>query len=223
MTDIHASTFALDLLHAAPGEADPAVRAHVDGCDRCAAYLAELDSLDAGRPPAPRPPPARRVRRWAPVAVGLALAAAVALVLWRGRDEAQETGYVAAKGVPSAQLLVRREGETFVWDGRAPVRAHDALALRVACEGLAHVAVVARTSRDVAWSRLKDVDCPGGPSATLPFTLLVDEEPTSEELVVVMSKKTLDDRWLAAAAEGVRAADRWAVRFELTKETGRDR
>jgi hypothetical protein len=126
--------------------------------------------------------------------------------------------YVGVKGTPSVELLIHRDGETFLWDGHAPIRPHDALALRVACEGLSHVAVASRDAPGDAWTRVKEVDCPSGPSATLPFTLLVDEEPVDERFAVVVSRAPLDDAALGAAAGApARTADVWAVQFDLAK------
>jgi hypothetical protein len=217
------STFALDRFRAT-GAREPATASHLATCGRCRAYLASLDAIDASRPPAPVPAASLSARsgppwrRWLPAAAGLA-AAAGALVYLGGRARTDGT-YVGVKGMPSVELMVHRDGETFLWNGRAPIRAGDALAFRVACEGLSAVAVAAPSAAS-GWTRLKDADCPAGPSATLPFTLLVDGTGQSERFVVVVSKSALDDEALGAAASaGSRTADVWAVGFDLPKAPG---
>lgn len=147
-------------------------------------------------------------------ATSFALAAGVALVLRRAGD-ATDGGYVGIKGSPAVQLLVSRGGTASIWDGHAPVHPGDALAIRVACEGLSRVAVAGWAAS--GWARLKDGGCPASP-APLPFTLVVDGEPGNERFAVVLSKQALDDGALASAArETARTADLWTVRFDLPK------
>jgi|CZKU01.1.fsa_nt_gi hypothetical protein len=220
------STFALDL-YRATGAGEPGTSSHLATCERCRAYLASLDVLDASRPPLTTTHAASararrsgaRMRWMMPAGASLAVAAG-ALVYLAGRART-DGAYVGVKGMPSVELLVHRDAETFVWNGSAPIRAGDALAFRVACEDLAHVAVASPAGNGAVWARLKDADCPVGPSATLPFSLLVDSEGQIERFVVVVSKKVLDDDALrSAAAAGSRTADVWAVRFELSKAAG---
>lgn len=219
------SPFVLDLHWASREPPDAALAEHIARCERCRAYLAGLGALDADRPVAflgvgPRAK-SRTLggRRWAgPLASGLAAAACVALILSH-RHAARTGGYVGVKGTPAVELLIRHGGETAIWDGNTAVHPGDALAMRVACEGLAHVAVAASSqAANFGWSRLADADCPADPAAPLPFTLVVDELPGDEHFVVVISRATLDDaRMSRAAAETTRTADAWTVRFDVPK------
>lgn len=222
----HVSAFTLDVFWASGRPRDSAIEEHIAGCRRCRAYLATLDALrDAGPATGPPLPSAlhssrpRIVARWGWSAAGaVALAASVSLFLVRGWHPAT-TRYVAAKGVPGVQVLVHREGGTHVWDGRSPVRPGDLLALRVACEGLEHVAVASPGPTE--WARLSNAACPrqGEP---LPFTLVVDAEPGDERLAVVLSREQMDDRGLRRAiAEAQRTEDVWVADFILPKETDR--
>jgi hypothetical protein len=216
------STFALDVYWASGRPRDAAVEAHLARCERCQGYLANLDSLQAK---APRPPfvgarPVMPRRRWAlPVAAASALALAAGFfLLLRGRPaDTEASSYVGVKGTPAVQLLVHRDRETRLWDGRSPVHPGDALALRVACEGLKRV-VVAAPGRE-GWERLSGTACPEH-DEPLPFTLKVDREPGDEHVVVVLSQDDIDERTLQRAiAESRRTADVWVVSFVLPKET----
>ncbi len=213
------STLALDVYWATGRSGDDALSAHVAECARCSAYLADLDALEASGPP---PPAVERIarRRWmAPAAGILALAAGIALYVKTRPPE--EDHYVGRKGTPAVQVLVHRESDTRIWDGRSPLRPGDALALRVACEGMKHVAVAAPTT--VGWSRLSSASCEDG-DAPLPFTLKVDDVPGDEKLAVVLSRDPLDDDTLQRSiAEGRRAANVWVVSFVMPKETEKNR
>jgi hypothetical protein len=214
------STFALDVFWASGRSGDAVLEAHVASCSPCRGYLASLDALGAGPAPrlAPLPPPVRR--RWAlPVAATLAMAAAFAVIA-RPRG-AEEPGYVGAKGTPAVQLLVHREHDTHIWDGRAPVHPGDALALRVACEGLRWVTVA--SPGPSGWARLSESACPGR-DEPLPFTLHVNDAPGDEKLAVVLSPRAIDDATMQAAiAEPQRVPDVWVVSMMLPKETETDR
>jgi hypothetical protein len=239
-TEGDVSTFALDVYWASGRRAEPELESHIASCARCLAYLARLQRLAAEDCPespavvAPHPglPPVGtggrsgadepgRKRRWAlpsAIGAGLALAAGV-LLLVRGRPP--ERQYVAAKGTPAVQVLVHRSADTWVWDGHSPVRPGDALALRVACEGLDHVAVASPGAQGLG--RIADVECPVG-GAPLPFTLVVDDAPGEEQLAVVLSREALDDDTLRdAIGESRHAADVWVAGFVLPKETGSER
>jgi hypothetical protein len=214
------STFALDVYWAAGRPRDAGVEAHVAGCERCRQYLASLDGLQASAPSAPfvgaRPALARR--RWAlPVAAAGALAmAATFLALVRSRS-IEPGAYVGVKGTPAVQLLVHRERETRIWDGRSPVHPGDALALRVACEGLKHVVVASPANG--GWVRLSGTACPEH-DEPLPFTLKVDSDPGDEQVAVVLSQDEIDDQTLERAiSESRRTADVWVVSFLLPKTT----
>jgi hypothetical protein len=218
------STFALDVYWASGRSGDAALESHVAGCDRCRAYLASLDALVESSPVLPFPAPSKSKatrRQWAvPVIGALALAAGLALVV-RGRQFTTDGGYVGIKGTPAVQLLLHRDRDTHVWDGHSPLHPGDALALRVACEGLKHVVVA--TPGASGWVRLSSTGCPvnGDP---LPFTLQVDEEPGEEKLAVVLSQDELDDDTLQKAiAETRQTADTWVLSYVLPKETEKNR
>jgi hypothetical protein len=218
------STFALDVYWASGRSGNAGIERHLKECERCRAYLSSLDARLEAAPAKPATPSvrglgsARRVGmgRWLwPATGGIALAAGV-LFLVRGRSPSGD--YIATKGTPAVQLLVHRDGDTRVWDGRSPVHPGDALALRVACEGLGHVAVAAPGPD--AWVRLSDAPCPAQADA-LPFTLRVDDQPGDERLAVVLSRTAMGDAQLRAAiAETTRSDDAWVVGFVLPKETG---
>jgi hypothetical protein len=223
------STFALDVYWASGRRAEPELESHIASCERCLAYLARLQELaEEDRPESPAVAPllglravGGRKRRWAlpsAIGAGLALAAGV-LLLVRGRPP--ERDYVAAKGTPAVQVLVHRSADTWIWDGHSPVRPGDALALRIACEGLDHVAVASPGAQGVG--RIADAECPVGGGA-LPFTLVVDDAPGEEQLEVVLSREALDDDALREAiGESRHAADVWVAGFVLPKETGSER
>lgn len=210
------------------GRGDPTLEEHITGCARCLAYLAGLEELAESRPrgPVPAAAPVRDVterpkRRWTlPSALGAGLALAAGLVLLvRGRPV--ERPYVGLKGTPAVQVLVHRQADTWIWDGRAAVRPGDALALRVACEGLDHVTVASAGA--AGWGRITDAACPVE-AAPLPFTLVVDGTPGDEQLAVVLSRDALDDDTLRGAiGESRRTADVWVAGFVLPKETGSER
>jgi len=221
------SMFELDVFwaeRAAGAGGDVAVAAHVAGCARCQAYLASLDAFQLPEPMAPRAPSARArarsLRAWSFAAAG-ALAAAAAVTLFVHGRAAQNDGYVGIKGTPAVQVLLHRGQQTRVWDGHAPLHPGDALALRVACEGLKRVVVAAPAAS--GWARLSEGACPAS-DEPLPFTLRVDDEPGDEKLAVVLSQDAVDDEALQKAiTDERRAADVWVVRFVMAKETENDR
>jgi hypothetical protein len=225
------STLVLDVYWASGQAADAALERHLRECARCRAYLEHLARLEGSSPgglagalPRPRVSPLRRLRAlraWAaPMAGALALAAAIVLLV-HTRASSPAAGYVGVKGTPAVQLLLHRGSDTHVWDGAERVRPGDALALRVACEGLVRVAVAA-LDHD-RWQRLSDSSCPRG-DEPLPFTLVVDGEGESERLAVVLSDDALDDaRLRGAIAANERTTDLWVVDFILTNDTETDR
>jgi hypothetical protein len=149
----------------------------------------------------------------------LALAAGTLLYV-RERSAAEEASYVGVKGTPAAQVLVRRAGGVQLWDGTAPVHPGDALAVRVACEDFAHVAIVADAPDDRAIVRAWDGPCPAPPSdAPLPFTFVVDGQPGRERFAVVFSRASLDDGELGATMRAaVRDRNAWTLTFDFAKE-----
>jgi hypothetical protein len=210
----HASSFELDVYFASGGdEGDSATARHVAECARCRAYLEGLEALHA----LPPPTPARAPRRyWIPAVATLALAAAVALFVSRERSRDEELSYVGAKGSPAAQILIRSAGQVRVWDGASPVRSGDALAVHLACEEFSYVTVATD-----AVARPWEGPCGSAPS-TLPFTLLVDDQPGREHFNVVLSRARLTDEGLRAAIVGeTRSRNVWTISFDFVKEDPR--
>jgi hypothetical protein len=125
---------------------------------------------------------------------------------------------VGVKGTPSVQILVHHDSATKIWDGRTPVHAGDAIALRAACGDLAHVTVVAEDGAHGGWTRLGDAPCPKNDDA-LPFTLVVDGQSQAERIAVVMSAARLpDDDLHRAARDSERSTQTWVVRFVIPEE-----
>lgn len=206
----HYSTFELDVAFAEGSLDEGPLAAHLRACDRCRAYVAALE----GQLPLPDAPPARpKFARLVGVGTTVLLAAAAVLLFVRTRDAGP--GYVGTKGTPAVQLLLRRDGATRIWDGRESVRAGDALALHVACEGYRHVTIAGREG--AAWQRLEDVECPAQPSV-LPFTLRVDDRPGDEAIAVVLSSDRLSSEAIAQYASGKPAAPHWVHVHVLAKE-----
>lgn len=224
----HISMFELDLYFATQLP-DARIEEHVTTCTSCGGYLAELAALQMQRsmplPAGGRPGGGSSARRSRPRALGLTLAAGLAvlgavtglLVVSR-----EEPAAVASKGTPAAQLLVRRGEVTRPWDGESPVRPGDVLGLRLACEELRYVAVSTRSADTRRrWSPLFQGECPDT-GAALPFTLVVDDQPGVERFVVVLSASPLDPGALDDAIERRRTdASAWVARFELGKEIAR--
>jgi hypothetical protein len=200
---MHYSTFALDLYWAAPD--DKQLAQHLAECDRCRAYVEHLGAVDQ-----PIALPARPKRMWWILAAAV-LAIAIAVVLWPRHSAPQ----VATKGEPSVQLLVHRGGDTVVWDAAMAVRARDALALRVACDEMSHVSVLVPDGAN--WQVAFAAPCQDG---VLPFTLVVDDQPGSERISIVLTKSELDTAATQRAAEfTTRSATLWTTRFTLLKDT----
>jgi len=228
----HPSCFALDVYFAsrdrgaAESEPTSTVATHVASCVRCASYLADLEALDAQGDARRLPrsvgdrPRSRSRRLLGRIAPAVAIAAlAVVVVYVKARPASEDALYIGVKGMPAVQVLVRSDGQTHVWDGRAPVRAGDALVLHVACEQFRHVTVAAAPPGGLV--RLSDGPCPTTPG-TLPFTLIVDDQPGRERLAVVLAQSRLDDAALAAAVHvSSRSASAWVTAFELAKEERR--
>lgn len=220
------STFALDVYWTSGREGDAALAHHLEGCASCRAYLAMLDGVDAGARgaiasplPIPFPTPrARRLRAAVVVTATLSFAAGVALFLQTALKTPPPV-YVGVKGTPSVQLLVHRGSETAIWNGRSPVRAGDAIALRAACGELVDVAVAAEDpARPGSWLKLSAAPCPIDDDV-LPFTLVVDGEASEEHLAIVMSSAPLSGDALGRAAQNVeRSPQAWVVRFVIPEE-----
>jgi hypothetical protein len=221
------SRFELDVHWSSGRPAEATIEAHVLACGACQRYLAHLDRIAAEPAPAWNPgrarssggPRAATWRRWVGLTGSAAAVALGALIYLRARPAAHEGdpgAYVGVKGSPAVQVLVRTPAGTSVWDGRAPVHPRDALALEVACEGFARVAVAA-PSQGGGWTRLAEAECVRAP-LLLPFTLVIDEQPEDERVAIVFSSERVDDGALTAAIEGeARTRDAWVVGLVLPK------
>jgi len=220
------STFSLDVYFAQGKTGNPTLARHLETCERCKEYLSELETM-ATTAPAPSmlasrassAPAKRPLLRWAGAATigSVALAAGFAWFAVSGEREGEPGSYVASKGEPGAQAIVRSEGRSQIWDGKRPLRPGDAIALRVSCEGFAHVAVVTPSPSGGGWSRLFDGACPRG-NEPLPFTLVADDKPGDERLALVFSTASVEDGALrSAATRGDRTPEIWVVRFSFRK------
>ena len=218
------SSFALDVYVASGKAESPDLEAHLRTCGRCRAYVDELDALAKRPPPAWDDAPVRPLRSarsryaWAGALAGaLAVAAAAVLVLRTPPTLTDET-YVGVKGTPAVQVLLRRQGRTQIWNGQESVRPGDALALRVGCEGFSHVTVATPGKARGSWTRLADEACPGD-DAPLPFSLIVDDHPGEERLIVLLSEHVLDEGTLLdAAGQTSRTRGVWVVPFVFSKD-----
>ncbi|MEO6772465.1 MAG: hypothetical protein ABI437_05425 [Kofleriaceae bacterium] len=211
MDDHRYSTFALDLYWAAPDTRDPDLEQHLATCERCHAYVDHLAAID--RPIEVRARPKRPKRSWLPTLLATALAIALVIVVlaWPGHRAPR----IAIKGEPGVEVLVHRGAETVVWNTSLRVRAHDALALRVACEGMARVSVLVPDA--TGWHLAFEGSCQ---DEVLPFTLVVDDQPGVEQISVVLSQSQLDvDAVQRATALETRSAALWTTRFTFAKET----
>ncbi|MEO8551433.1 MAG: hypothetical protein ABI678_15755, partial [Kofleriaceae bacterium] len=95
-----------------------------------------------------------------------------------------------------------------------PVRPRDALALRVACEGMGRVAVL--VPDHAGWRVAFEGPCEDG---VLPFTLVVDDQPGREQTAVVLSQSQLAQGALQRAVDQqARGTAIWTTRFAFTKE-----
>lgn len=203
------STFALDLYWAAPDTRDLELERHLAECDRCRSYVEHLAAVDV-RPIALVE---RRNKSWLPALVAAALAIAVVIIVLAWPRHTAPT--VAVKGEPGVQVLVHRGAETMLWDPSLPVRARDALALRVACEGMARVSVLVPEA--TGWHLAFEGPCQDG---VLPFTLVVDDQAGIERISVVLSQTELEVTAAQRAAElETRSTALWTTRFTFAKET----
>jgi hypothetical protein len=216
----HPSTLTLDVFFAGNRRADGVVEVHLATCARCRRYVEELERSNEplARPIASLPQRKttrwRASRLWTASAGGVVAAAAAAVLLVRMLEPGRDPGlYVGTKGTPALQALIHRD-HTSVWDGRSPIRAGDAIALRVACEGFPDVTVATPSADRTGWTRLFEGACPTNPEP-LKFTLVADEEPGDERVAVVLRRDPLDDRQLQIAIQDkARTARVWT--FELT-------
>lgn len=216
----HPSFLALD--RAALGSSSIELRAHIERCEVCRAYVESL----AEAPPVSALPELRRrtqqqsqkiYRAWWTFAP---LAAAACALLFYGLRPSEppgeaKSGYVGAKGFASVWIYVKRGPHTELWDGKRPLSAGDQLRLKLDPGDYSHVAVYS-LKRPEAPEKLYAGAATPGVTSTLPDAWELDAEPGAERLVVVLSHApvtpSFPEWWDGNAAPGISV-----LRFELPK------
>ncbi len=215
----HPSFLQLDRL--ASGLADAETSRHARACSACSAHLARVAPLPstpewARALPPVRGPWWRRLlagrAKWLPAAAcGLALAGAVAVVALPRAEPV-----VSAKGSPSVAVYVKRGGRVFLWDGRAPLRAGDAVQLKVQPESFAQLVVAEVGEPGGDMETLYSSEMPQHQATLLPQSFTLDRGPTA--LLFVFSQAALTRGELEASARQLPRTQRvWTTRLELTK------
>ena len=207
------------------------IRAHVEGCERCAAYLAAAATARDALSPAASMAFARRVveraepRRsgWAwlrgPALLGAGACVALLLAVGlRGEppEPAGEPDGILIKGTGSLTVHCKRAGETFVLAPDAPVRAGDALRFEIFSGApQTHALVIGIDARGAV-----SVYAPFGGEAGVKITpgapnllddaILLDDSGLDELLVALVSaqrieaesaKRAARDAWAAAGRD----------------------
>jgi hypothetical protein len=221
----HPSFLALD--RAALGSSSVELRAHIERCEACRAYV---ESLTEAPPVSSLPELRRRAQRqtqrlyrawwaFAPLA-----AAACALLFFglRPRDDRTEgsSGYVGAKGFASVWIYVKHGPRTELWDGKRPLSAGDQLRLKVDPGDYSQVAVYSLKQQD-APERLYAGTATPGVTSTLPDAWELDAEPGAERLVVVLSHAPVTPSW-PEWWDGDAGSGVLVLRFELPKVADAD-
>jgi hypothetical protein len=168
MSDEHPSFLALEGRHL--GVTDPALEAHVAGCERCGDYLRALSAPLA--PPSwlqalPAPSARRAWRPWMGLSLAFAAAAALVVAVPRARQPASETTAVREKGAPALAVHLKRGATVVVWDGHTPLREGDRVRLEVQGSGYRFVSVASASAPGAA-----PLVMYAGPLATSGATLL---------------------------------------------------
>jgi hypothetical protein len=102
-----------------------------------------------------------------------------------------------------------------------PVRGGDAIALRTDCDRFSHVAVTvaADGGERKRWNRVFEGAC--SERAPLPFTLVADDKPGSEQIEIIFSRAILADAALhKAIISRERSETAWVITLVLPKEAG---
>jgi hypothetical protein len=213
---------------------DPAARAHLAGCERCAARLAALDEARANHARAyPAAPFARKVmaraarRRWGwrsprTFAIGAGLAAAcVALILvLRPTPEPGGEGIRLKGGAPLLQVYVQRGGAPRLLSDGDRVSAGERLAFACVLPAPRYVVLWGRDrSGEMTRWYPSPLDPPAllpAGRAQLPVGVELDAAPGEERFIAVLSSQPLDDELSRRAARGetVPGVDAIALRFE---------
>lgn len=225
------SQFELDdlLLHRQGGS--PFVPMHVAGCDLCQKrMLNQRDDQQRFAVVAPRvwravvERRAARRQRWRLAILGLPLAFAgvTAAMLLAPRvpvaplDDSEGRPYLGMKGISSLTIAVRRGDALFTVNRSQTVRAGDALRfIPRAPEGFRYVAIGSRDGRGVfslfyppqpeGWS----LPLPA-PGEALPGSIILDDAPGPERLIMILTDLPLTGEQLrtAASIEGTPAFGR---------------
>ncbi len=194
----HPSYLALD--RAALGDRTLELEAHLASCTTCRQYLEGLEHPHATMSFADveqriqRMRSATRRRWWA--AVPLAAAACALLFALSPKPPAAEepTLYVAAKGLPTVWIYVKRGATTQLWDGKSALHGGDRIRLKVDADGFRHVEVYSVPASNQATQLYAGKLLPGQVT-TLPDAWEIDAEPGSERIVVVLSDQHVEPEW----------------------------
>ena len=109
--------------------------------------------------------------------------------------------YTNVRGAPSTGVYVRRGPRTALWDGQTPLRAGDALRIRVAPEGYTRVTVFLQKAL-APWSVLYEGDIDPRRTQLLPRAWELDGHNEDERLVTVLSHHAVNEALARAALAG---------------------
>jgi hypothetical protein len=211
----HPSYLLLDRL--ALGAHMPELDAHVAECERCKSHLHALDQpleIPAWARALEREPRSsffQNLRgRFVFGSLALATAAAALLIVVRPQH------YDGSKGAPSIAVYIRHGEQVSLWDGRASLRAGDAIRLKVSASGYSHLSVALADGGTL--SPLFDgAVSPRGETA-LPNSWALDNAPGPERLLIVFSDATLGRQDLELAThEQQRNKEIWSTLLVLDK------
>jgi hypothetical protein len=191
---------------------EPEVGAHVEGCERCRAWLEQTrireQALEQGievrrfaadvaaraAAPSRKKTPSRRLQLLAAAAVVL-LAVGVTVILWP-RPPGPSPEATAIKGASSLKIHCRRQEAVFELDLHDRVRGGDALRFEVFSEHHAHVLGLSiqadgEVSVYVPFGGQASQQLAPGRARVLPGSVLLDSEGGDELLVFVFSKEPI--------------------------------
>ena len=195
------------------GANDPAVSVHVGECAACRAHLDRC----AGAPPFPRwaaqlsRPRWRWRLRWPLLTLLAGAAAGLLLIAAPGRRER-----IVAKGSPSVAVYVLRDGQVSLWDGARPLRAGDAVQLRVQPGEFSQVTVASVEHGEL--QELYRGEIRAGDATLLPAAFALDGQARDEKLLVVFSNAPLaPDRLRGAFQALTRDRQLWSTLLDLTQ------
>lgn len=194
----HPSFLALD--KASLGIAAAEVQAHLATCEACRKHVdsvrtpSALSQIEGVRRRIAREPRARP--RWIWLAAPLAAAAALAVFVGLRPQPAlpQAPIYIGEKGFSSVWIYVRHGSSTALWDGEKPVFAGDRLRMKVDPGRFKRVEVYSTTNPE-APELLFRSDVTPGQSISLPDAWEIDDAPTDERLLVVLSSEPVSPVW----------------------------